>query len=135
MSSPATVSPATRASRGVLIGLTALVVGYVLAVIAAERAGMAPAVRVTFAVLAVAGFIAFIAAEVRVIRGLDELQRRIQLETFAIALPLALVLVFALGMLERAGVSIWGFRELRDVWPLVALPYVVGLTIALRPYR
>jgi hypothetical protein len=38
-------------------------------------------------------------------------------------------------MLERAGVSIWGFRELRDVWPLVALPYVVGLTIALRRYR
>jgi hypothetical protein len=115
--------------------MAALIVSYVLAVMAAERAGMAPAVRVAFALLAVAGFIAFIAAEVRVIRGLDELQRRIQLETFAIAFPLALVLVFALGMLERAGVSIWGFRELRDVWPLVALPYVVGLTIALRRYR
>ena len=75
--------------------MMALIVSYVLAVIAAERAGMPSAVRIALALLAVA----------------------------------------ALGMLERAGVSIWGFRELRDVWPLVALPYVVGLTIALRRYR
>lgn len=125
----------SRASRGVLVGVVAFAAGYVLAVLAAERAGMAPAVRILFAGLAVAGFIAFIAAEVRVIRNLDELQQRIQLESLAVAFPLALVLVFAVGMLERAGVSIWGFRELRDAWPLVALPYFVGLTIALRRYR
>ena len=122
-------------SRGVLVGMLALVAGYLLAVIAAERAELAPAVRVAFAILAVAGFVAFIAAEVRVIRGLDELHRRIQLETLAVAFPLALVLVFAVGMLERAGVSIWGFRQIRDVWPLVVIPYAVGYALASRRYR
>jgi hypothetical protein len=135
MTSPVTARSTPRASRGVLVAIAAFATGYALAVIAAERAGMAPAVRVAFALLAVAGFVAFIAAEVRVIRGLDELQQRIQLETLAVAFPLALVLVFGVGMLERAGVSIWGFRELRDAWPLVALPYVVGLALALRRYR
>lgn len=122
-------------SRPMLLAMVALIVGYVLAVIAAERAGLAPGIRIAFALLAVAGFVAFIAAEVRVIRGLDELHQRIQLETLAVAFPLALVLVFAVGMLERAGVSIWGFRQLRDVWPLVVLPYGIGLMLALRRYR
>jgi hypothetical protein len=72
--------------------------------------------------------------EVRLIRSLDELHRQIQLETLAIAFPTAFVLVFALGMLERAGVAVWGFRQLRDVWPLVAPPYAIGLAIATRRY-
>ena len=115
--------------------LIGLVAGYLLAVLAAERPEMGTPVRVALALLAVAAFVLFIVQEVRLIRGLDELQRRIQLETLAIAFPTALVLVFALGMLERAGVQIWGFRQLRDIWPLVVLPYGVGFLIASRRYR
>ena len=121
--------------RGFLVAVLGLVVGYLLAVAAAELPGLSRGVRIAAALLAVVAFAVFLITEVRLIRGLDELQQRIQLEALAIAFPTALLLVFALGMLERAGVSIWGFRYLRDVWPLLILPYGAGLVVALRRYR
>lgn len=122
-------------SRGYIVAVLGLVVGYLLAVAAAELPGLSRAVRIAAAALAVLAFAVFLVTEVRLIRGLDELQQRIQLEALAIAFPTALLLVFALGMLERAGVSVWGFRSLRDVWPLLMLPYGVGLVFAIRRYR
>jgi len=72
---------------------------------------------------------------VRDIRQLDELQRRIELEALAVAYPSAILLVFAVGFLERAGIVSPGFTNLRDVWPLTILPYWVGMAIATRRYR
>jgi uncharacterized membrane protein (DUF4010 family) len=91
--------------------------------------------RLAVGLMAVAAFGLFIAAEVRMLRELDEMHRRIQLEALAIAFPTAILLVFTLGVLERAGIVVWGFQRLRDVWPLVALPYMIGLAIATRRYR
>lgn len=127
--------PAPGAGRTLLAAVAALAGGYLLAVLAAETPGLGAPIRIACALLAVSGFVVFIVAEVRVMRRLDELQQRIQLEALAVAFPTALVLVFALGMLERAGVAIWGFRQLRDVWPLVVLPLPIGYAIALRRYR
>jgi hypothetical protein len=50
----------------------------------------------------------------------------------AVAFPLALLLVFTVGSLERAGVQI---QDSRDLWPLVVVPYPVGLLFAWRRYR
>jgi hypothetical protein len=77
----------------------------------------------------------FLVAEIRYIRRMDELERRIQLEALAVAYPAAALLIFALGLLERAGLPVPGFERLRDVWPLVILPYVVGIAMATRRYR
>ena len=119
----------------IIVAIAGLVAGYVAAVFAAERPGIPTLVRVAFAAIAAAAFLVFIVVEVGVIRDLDELERRIQLEAFAIAFPTALLLVFSLGMLERAGIHVWGLRQLRDVWPLILLPYGVGLVVAMRRYR
>jgi hypothetical protein len=43
--------------------------------------------------------------------------------------------VFTVGSLERAGVHIEGFERPRDLWPLVILPYPIGLLFAWRRYR
>lgn len=83
----------------------------------------------------IAAFAWFLVAELRALRRLDELQQRIQLEAFAVAYPCAILLVFAVGFLERAGISIPGFTNLRDVWPLAIIPYWVGVAIAQRRYR
>jgi hypothetical protein len=91
--------------------------------------------RVIVAAVPLAAFILFIGAEVRVIRGGDELEQRIQLEALAVAYPVAVLLVYGLGLLERAGVVVAGFSSLRDVWPLTVVPYFIGFALARRRYR
>lgn len=44
-------------------------------------------------------------------------------------------MVFGLGLLDRAGLVVPTFEQLRDVWPLTTLPYFVGLGVARRRYR
>ena len=130
-------SATSRRSGILVIAAGAVLMTAYLGFVAVTKRGehLAPIVRVAAGLLAVAAFGLFIAAEIRVLRGLDEMQRRIQLEALAIAYPTAILLVFTLGVLERAGIVVWGFQRLRDVWPLVALPYVIGLAIATRRYR
>ena len=130
-------SAMSRRSGILVIAAGAVLMMAYLGFVAVTKRGeqLAPMVRVAAGLLAVGAFALFIAAEIRVLRGLDEMHRRIQLEALAIAFPTAILLVFTLGVLERAGIVVWGFQRLRDVWPLVALPYVIGLAIATRRYR
>jgi len=128
-------SAAQRRSGTYVLATAALLMAvYVVFVLVVDR-GEHVALRVALGMLAVAAFGLFIAAEVRMLGELDEMHRRIQLEALAIAYPAAILLVFTLGVLERAGIVVWGFQRLRDVWPLVALPYMLGLAIAMRRYR
>ncbi len=93
------------------------------------------AVAMTLVVIAALAFAWFIVEEVRVMRGLDELQRRIQLEALAIAYPLAILLLAVLGLLQplvRLSPDDWSYRH---AWPFLTLFYFVGLTIAGRRYR
>ena len=123
-----------RSGYFVLAAGAALMAAYLVFVMVVDR-GEHLALRIAVGLVAVAAFGLFIAAEIRLLSRLDELERRIQLEALAIAYPTAILLVFTLGVLERAGIAVWGFQRLRDVWPLVALPYVIGLAIATRRYR
>jgi hypothetical protein len=85
--------------------------------------------------LAVLSFGWFIVEEVRLIRGLDELQRRIQLEALAITYPLCILLVATLGLLQRVITLPAGDLSYRHVWPIFILFYFVGLMIARGRYR
>ena len=100
-----------------------------------EIVGLADPMRLAVAALPVLAFAWFIVEEVRLVRGLDELERRIQLEALAVAFPLTVLVVFALGMLERVGLAVPAFEHLRDVWALAFLPYALGLLLARRRYR
>lgn len=130
------MSSAVQRRSGIyVLGAAALLMAtYVVFVLVVDR-GEHVVLRLALGFIAVAAFGLFIAAEIRVLGQLDEMHRRIQLEALAIAYPTAILLVFTLGVLERAGIVVWGFQRLRDVWPLVALPYMIGLAIATRRYR
>ena len=130
------MSSAVQRSSGsyVLAAAALLMAVYVVFVLIVDRSEHV-VLRLAIGLMAVAAFGLFIVAEVRMLRQLDEMHRQIQLEALAIAFPTAILLVFTLGVLERAGIVVWGFQRLRDVWPLVALPYMVGLAIATRRYR
>ena len=67
----------------------------------------------------------------RMISDVDELQRRIQLEGLAFAFGGGSLVTTAYGMLQAAGLPdvSWLF-----VWPVYAVCWVVGLTLAQRRY-
>lgn len=128
-------TPQTRAVRQLQAAAILLPIAVIGAYLVLELPGLAIPVRVLIAAVPLTAFALFIVAEARALRFADELQRRMQLEALAVAYPAAILLVYALGLLERAGVLVPGFTNLRDVWPLTVVPYVLGIALAQRRYR
>src|SRR4030095_10867179 len=73
--------------------------------------------------LPVAGFVFFILEAVRLIRSLDELQRRIQLEALAIGFPSAMALLMFLGFLQRVDLVPHALSTIRDVAGVLPVCY------------
>jgi hypothetical protein len=71
---------------------------------------------------------------IKSIRAADELERRIQLEALAIAFPLALVLITTLGLAQRAVALNFQDWSYNHVWPMLAVFYLAGVTIARKRY-
>ncbi len=71
-------------------------------------------------------------AVIRSFAFMDELQRRIQLESLAFAFTLTALLTLTYGFLENAGLPqlswIW-------VWPLMGFLWAVGIAVAKRRYQ
>lgn len=88
--------------------------------------------RLALQLLPVLGAFAVAWAVLRGLRGMDELQRRIQLEAIDIAFLGTALLTFAWGFAEAAGLP-----QLRAfaVWLLMALLWRLGVAIARRRYR
>ena len=108
---------------------------YVGAAMALKSLEMSSGVRIAVALSPLPFFAAFLVAELRVLRRVDELERRIQLEALAIAFPAAVLLLMALALLERAiplSPQNWSYRH---VWSFLPLIYFAGLGIARRRYR
>ncbi|HEX2202529.1 MAG TPA: hypothetical protein VHG91_04505 [Longimicrobium sp.] len=69
----------------------------------------------------------------RYIRGLDELQRKIQADSLALAYTAAILLAVALNYLGKAGVRLplgW-----EDGWGLLVMLYAAAHALTLRRYR
>ncbi len=108
---------------------------YVGAAAALKSLEMPSGVRIAIALSPLPFFLAFLIAEIRVLRQVDELERRIQLEALAIAFPAAVVLLMALALMERAiplSPQDWSYRH---VWAFLPLLYFGSLAIARRRYR
>ena len=71
-------------------------------------------------------------AVLRYCQAMDELQRRIQLESLAFGFAAAAVATFTYGFLQNAGLPevnwVW-------VWPVMAVSWIVGVLLARRRYR
>lgn len=92
-------------------------------------------VRVAVALMPVPFFVATLLLLVRGIRGMDELQRRIQLEALAIAFPVTMVFLMTLGLLQRAIVLPFEDWSYLHVWVYLPAFYFVGIVVASRRYR
>ena len=92
-------------------------------------------VRVALAVLPLLPSLGYIACVVRMLRRVDELQRRIQLEAIGFAFAATVIVAMAVDLLEQAKVVPaihWGWAGL---WTVMALLWAAGNVIANRRYR
>ena len=110
-----------------------------LAAYAGARGGLetvtpGSATALGLALLPVPFFGLLIAFYGRNVRAMDELERRIQLEALALAFPVALLIVFTVGLLDLAGFHGEHDWDLPRLWPLVLLPYWFGLWRARKRY-
>jgi len=108
---------------------------YVAARYTIEQGAVSSVLRVGVALLPVPAFAFFLISFIRGLKALDELERRIQLESLAIAFPLTLLLIMTLGLLELAvplSPQDWSYRH---VWAFLPLFYFFGLLIARRRYQ
>ncbi len=113
----------------------AAMVGYVLLLLGTAfiaGRGVAPEWRAVLAVLPAVPILFVIRAFVRFLRGTDELQRRIQLESLAVAFGGGAFLAVAGGLLESAGVlhinPFWLYGAMMTLW-------VVALAVTSRRFR
>lgn len=102
---------------------------------ALEASGFSPWMRAAIALSPLPAFAWFLWEFIRAVRDADELERRIQLEALAVAMPLTMLLIMTLGLLQVAiplPVEDWSYRH---IWPLIYVFYLIGLTLARRRYQ
>lgn len=112
--------------------------GLTLAAVAAvswslDHVTMTPAGRLALAMIPVAFWGGAILFLVLMVRGLDELQRRIQLEALALAFPAAMLIGMGVEYVQKAGFA--RSLDVGDVWPVMFLLYVPALLFAQWRYR
>lgn len=129
-----TRSGRNNALRTALIAAGAFAVTYIGALMTSGTA-LPIRVKAGISLAAIAGFIGFAVAELQLIRRLDELQRRIQLEALGFAFPVSVGLLMLLGLFERFMTLPVGDVSYRHVWPLMVLAYFVGLALARWRYQ
>jgi hypothetical protein len=126
-------SDRTRQSPVVYAGL--LLVAAMVLHIALRASGM-PAgsgPRLATTLVLVVAMLAFVAAQVSVLRSQDEFHRQVHISALTIAFPIGLVLLFCIGYLRGEGFL--AGRDPRDLWLLLLLPYACGFLASWRRYR
>jgi len=78
--------------------------------------------------------IGMIMANIRHLKGLDELQRKIQLEAFGIALGLAVVAGISYSSLDQANIISYN-AEISHLIILIGITYMAGVLIGNSRYR
>lgn len=100
-----------------------------------EQSGNATWLRITVALVPVPIFALFLVMAIRLIRGMDELERRIQLEALAIAYPLAVVLLMTLALMQRAVTLRFEDWSYAHVWIYLPIFYFLSLGVVSSRYK
>jgi hypothetical protein len=131
--SSATMKPAATSSRFVIWAALAAAAVIIGAALAAKQFERGSAARIALAVLQGLASASAVILPVRSIRGLDELQQRIQLEALAFAFAATGVLTTMYGFLTSAGLP--AIEMGTYVWPAMVMLWAIGVALAHRRYR
>ena len=98
-----------------------------------EQQPMGSTNRLAFALLPLPFALVMLAVYVRLVRQADEFQKKIFLESLAIAWPAAMILGMTFEYLQKAGFAMW--MDVGRLWPLMALLWVPALFYSYWRYR
>lgn len=113
-----------------LVTMVAYIVILVLSVHALKTGHFSPAIRVLIAIAPAIPVAALIVALVRFLRGIDEFQRQIHLEGFAISAGITAALGLTYGFLESVG-----FPRVSAFWAFVSIDVFWGLSVVVITLR
>lgn len=132
MTSATTSSTGPGASPRLALAAVVFVLAFLGAIAVQKLLVLGPVAGVLVALLPAAAFFFVLLEELKMVRRLDELQQRIQLEALAIGFPLAMIFFMFLGFLQRGGFL--PHEDLRSLWGVLPLCYFIGLAFARRRY-
>ena len=89
--------------------------------------------RLALALLPLPFSLLMLAVYVRLVRQADEFQKKIFLESLAIAWPAAMILGMTFEYLQKAGFAMW--MNVGRLWPLMAILWVPALFYSYWRYR
>ncbi|MFT4014745.1 MAG: hypothetical protein QM682_15400 [Paracoccus sp. (in: a-proteobacteria)] len=112
-----------------LIGMAVYALLLVISLRLLGRGVENPALCVAVSLLPMLGGLLVCRAVIRQLRRMDELQRKIQFDAFALAFTGTALATFGYGFLENVGAP---KLSMFAVWPLMAALWVLGLIVARR---
>jgi len=124
-----------KMNLGFLAATISFILFYFVARAILESQNLTTALRVFVALFPVPFYVWFLVSFVRNVRGLDELERKIQLEALALAFPLAMLLIFTLGLMELAidlPKEDWSYRH---IWAMMPVLYFGSIVLARKKYQ
>ena len=127
--------PKSAQDRSTFILAAAWFIAYWVARGLLENTTLGRGVRIAVAVFPVPVFAAFLISYIKMIRSLDELERRIHLEGLAIAFSLATLLLMTLGLLQRAVTLPFQDWSYAHVWIYLPMFYFVSALFVARRYQ
>ena len=98
-----------------------------------EKQPMGSTSRLALALLPLPFSLVMLAVYVRLVRQADEFQKKIFLESLAIAFPAAMILGMTFEYLQKAGFALW--MDVGRLWPLMMLLWVPALFYSYWRYR
>ena len=134
LSTPSPLGCRSKAAPRLLTSSLVFALTYVAATLMQKLLTLGPVSGLAVALLPAAGCVYLLLEEVRVMRRLDELQQRIQLEALAIGFPAVMVLLLLLGFLQHGGFLAKPV-DLRELWEILPFCYLFGLVVARRRYQ
>ena len=98
-----------------------------------EKQPMGSPSRLALALLPLPFSLLMLAVYVRLVRQADEFQKKIFLESLAIAWPAAMILGMTFEYLQKAGFAMW--MDVGRLWPFMAILWVPALFYSYWRYR
>ena len=109
-------------------------VSFIAARLLLEQSGLTPSVRFLLAFGPTVPFIGLLVGVIGLLREADELERRIQVESFAAAFGLTVLLVATLALAQKAELAKLTDFSFVHIMPMLFIFYLAGNVFARRRY-
>ncbi len=126
--------PASARDRATLAAFVLWLVAYFACRWVLDHVELPVWARLIVALSPIVPFVIFLVLVISNVRSMDELHRRVHLEALAFAFPVSVVVIMVLGLLQLVIPFNQQRFNFRDVWGILWLLYLIGVSFTWRRY-